>query len=256
MSIKLENAPAETASDRLGRHLDLLQRLGEVLQEERTDLAAVCQAMIACSAPSGSTDEAIVQLHSENNRLHQLIRELEDQLTSNMERTSEAAGSLEDENAQLRKQLQEKEATVEELRARCLHAEADPANRDIVDYEAELNEFRRELESDRQKMDAELKHLRARNQELKEASREAELEMSRDRAQLARERSQLERMREEFRHETERALRNAGVQERLASVSKLKEEISDRNRALAQAVPAAENGERALGGRWRDFLKR
>ena len=56
--------------------------------------------------------------------------------------------------------------------------------------------------------------------------------MSRERAQLARERAQLDRMRDEFRQEMERAQRHAGMHESLASVRKLKNEMSERNRAI------------------------
>jgi DNA repair exonuclease SbcCD ATPase subunit len=154
----------------------------------------------------------------------------------------------------LRKELQEREALIEELRAS--RSEAPVATLAGVtdrDYEAELTEYRREIEADRQKLNEEIQHLRARNAELNEAAREAELQLSRERAQLARERAQLDRMREEIRQELERAEREAGVRERLVAVERLKGEMAERKSATGTA-PAGSSPDRSAGSVWRNLV--
>jgi hypothetical protein len=183
-----------------------------------------------------------------------MVAELEEQLTSKLERSNEAQLGLEEENTELRRAMHEKEAFIEELRRSTLKMSENPEAREAADYEAELNEFRQQLESDRQQLDIQLEQLRARNLELKEAAREAELEMSRERAQLARERVQLDRMRDEFRQEMERAQRHAGMHESLASVRKLKNEMAERNRAIDSPAPGADQSAERAASRWRNFL--
>jgi len=245
-------SPAESLPSRLHRHVDLLQRIEEILREERAELIQASQEL-AGSIPANGDQADTLQLRNENNELRQLAAELEEQLASRLERSSEAQFGLEEENAQLRQTLNEKEKVIEELRRTSLHLSENPEAREAADYEAELNDFRKQLETDRQQLDIQLEQLRARNKELKEGAREAELEMSRERAQLARERIQLERMRDEFRQEMERLQRNAGVQESLASVRKLKNEMSERNRAN-DAPPAGSESPERLASRWRNLL--
>ena len=252
MATDVETKSTESLPSRLHRHVDLLQRIEEILREERTELAQASQDF-ADGSPGNGDQADTLQLRDENNQLRQLVAELEEQLASRLERSSEAQLGLEEENAGLRRAMHEKEAFIEELRRSSMRLMENPEARDAADYEAELNEFRHQLESDRQQLDIQLEQLRARNVELKEAGREAELEMSRERAQLARERAQLDRMREEFRQEMERVQRHAGVHESLASVRKLKNEISERNRAIETPASAPDQSE-PLASRWRSFL--
>jgi hypothetical protein len=200
-----------------------------------------------------------------NECLQQLVVERDQQLTELTQRLAAAGqGEAATENPNetalasseraelqiLRRQLQEQEALIEELRSRETPA-SSLAGVDDRDYEAELTEFRRELETDRQELNEEIQQLRARNAELNEAAREAELELSRERAQLARERSQLDRMREEIRQEAERSQRDAGVRERLVGVDKLKQEVAEKHRPLDPAAPVPSGSALA---RWRSLL--
>ena len=243
---------AESLPSRLHRHLDLLQRIEEILREERAELIQASEELSGAIPANGDQADTL-QLRNENNELRQLVAELEEQIASRMERSSEAQLGLEEENVELRRSLHEREKVIEEMRKSALHLSENPEAREAADYEAELNTFRQQLESDRQQLDRQLEQLRARNKELKEGAREAELEMSRERAQLARERVQLERMRDEFRQEMERLQRNAGAYESLASVRKLKTEMSERNRAI-DAPPAGSESPDRLAARWRNFL--
>ena len=252
MATELEvTQAADSLASRLHRHLDLLQRIEEILREERTDLIEAGKGLGDASPGAGGSTDA-EQLRSENTELRQTVAELEEQLASRLERSNEAQLGLEEEMTELRRALHEKEAFIEELRRSSLHLSENPEAREAADYEAELNEFRQQLESDRQQLDVQLEQLRARNAELKEAAREAELEMSRERAQLARERAQLDRMRDEFRQEMERAQRHSGMTESLASVRKLKNEMAERNRAVETPTNGTDQSERA--SRWRNFL--
>jgi chromosome segregation ATPase len=253
MSAELATA-AEPLADRLNRHLDLLLRIEEILREERTELQTM-QREASETPPGESTgyEEVIIELRRQNHQLVQQVAEIDERLAGNLERSNEAARALEQEVNELRLALHEKDALVEELRSRSLLTKDNPEDVEEADYEAELNDFRRQLEADRQLLDSELQRVRARNAELKEEARAAELEMSRERAQLARERSQLERMRDEFRQEVDRAQRHAGVNEHLASVRRLKESMTERNRALDDPAPPADPGDRS-SSRWRNFL--
>lgn len=252
MATDMENTAADSLPTRLSRHVDLLQRIEEILREERADLIQATQNLAEACPPTAEQADAM-QLRNENNELRQLIAELEEQLAERLERSNEDKLGLEEENAELRRSMHEKEAFIEELRRSSLELSENPEAREAADYEAELAEFRQQLESDRQELDIQLEQLRARNQELREGAREAELEMSRERAQLARERAQLDRMRDEFRQEMERAQRHAGMQESLASVRKLKSEMSERNRAIDAPVANGDTSERAAS-RWRNFI--
>jgi chromosome segregation ATPase len=252
MATETEANGVETLPSRLHRHLDLLLRIEEILREERTELLQAGKDLGAATSTVGDADE-LHRLRTENNDLRQLMAELEEQLTTRLERSNETQLGLEEENAELRRSMHEKEAFIEELRRSSLRLSENPEAQEAADYEAELNEFRQQLESDRQQLDIQLEQMRARNADLKEAAREAELEMSRERAQLARERAQLDRMRDEFRQEMERAQRHAGMHESLASVRKLKNEMSERNRAIDAPQHAPDQTDRAAS-RWRNFL--
>jgi hypothetical protein len=160
---------------------------------------------------------------------------------------------------ELRAQLKEKEALLEQLRASLAAAESAsfPGVADR-DYEAELSEFRRQLEADRQGLNEEIQQLRTRNAELNEVAREAELQLSRERAQLGRERVQLDRLREEIRHELERAERDAGVRERLIAVERLKDEVAERHRPSGAgagfSAPSSQRETSSPLPRWRGLL--
>jgi hypothetical protein len=210
-------------------------------------------------------NQSLAELESmrlENEALRQLLAERAERPMNEVSTGQSAARSdeLAAEIAALRKQLQEKDDLLEDLRSRhTVAAGSSPEEVDAADYEAELNQFRRQLEADRQALNAEISHLRARNAELNEAAREAELELSRERAQLARERAQLDRLREEIRQELERAQRDAGVHERLAPLQRSKDENVDRQRVQdagaggpGRTPPGAANS----SGRWRNFLQR
>jgi hypothetical protein len=252
MASEMETTQAESLPTRLSRHVELLQRIEEILREERADLVQATENL-ANAAPLTAEQADAVQLRNENNELRQLIAEMEEQLAEKLERSNEDKLGLEEENAELRRSMHEKETFIEELRRASIKLAENPEAREAADYEAELAEFRQQLESDRQELDFQLEQIRARNEELREGAREAELEMSRERAQLARERAQLERMRDEFRQEMERVQRNAGMHESLASVRKLKSEISERNRALDAPNGNGDHSERATS-RWRNFI--
>jgi chromosome segregation ATPase len=194
-----------------------------------------------------------------NDCLQQLVAQRDQQLaelSQRMTATPEATENIGIDPAEidaLRKELEEKDALIEELSASRQEAPvaalAGVADRD---YEAELTEYRREIEADRQRLNEEIQQLRARNAELDEAAREAELQLSKERAQLARERVQLDRMREEIRQELERAEREAGVRERLVAVDRLKDEMAERNRPSANGTaPPGSSPDRPAGSIWR-----
>jgi DNA repair exonuclease SbcCD ATPase subunit len=190
-------------------------------------------------------------LHSEIERLNQLLQERDPQLDGTNQPTDEESSEV----AILRRQVQEQDALIEKLRAEGEKVPLSREEMDAADYEAELNEFRRQLETDRKALNEEVVQLRTRNTELNEVAREAELELSRERAQLARERAQLNRLREEVRQELEVAERHASVQEQLAPVQRLKDELNERNRrSRPSATQTTAQQEASNAARWRNLL--
>ncbi|HLJ95727.1 MAG TPA: hypothetical protein VKU02_21300 [Gemmataceae bacterium] len=227
---------------------DLLDRLCEHQQEivlaEQT-LSQQCQEVARLLKDlrqkyQGNHSHCVAELEvlrMGNECLQQIVAERDQQLEELKQRV--AIASREQPQAEIppaelhevRLQLQEKEALIEQLQAaRQVTADAPFAAVEDRDYEAELTEFRRQLEADRRGLNEEIGQLRARNAELRDAARDAELQLSRERAQLARERVELDRMREEIRQQLECIQREAGVRERLAAVERLKGEVAERQR--------------------------
>jgi pSer/pThr/pTyr-binding forkhead associated (FHA) protein len=134
--------------------------------------------------------------------------------------------NLHAENRLLRQLIEERNAEIEERQHKPEPQPQPAVGIDVETYESELNQYRMQLEADRRKLTAEIEQLRVRNQELDEATRDMEMELSRERAELARERIRLERLRDETRSEVERLQRDAGVRQSLASVQRLRDEMS------------------------------
>src|SRR6266403_639591 len=129
MPTDVETKTAESLPSRLHRHFDVLQRIVEILREERTELVQSC--LDFAGANPGNADQAdTLQLRNENNELRQLVAELQEQLASGMERSNEAKLSLEEENAELRRSMHEKETFIEELRASSLKLSENPEARE------------------------------------------------------------------------------------------------------------------------------
>jgi pSer/pThr/pTyr-binding forkhead associated (FHA) protein len=116
-------------------------------------------------------------------------------------------------------------------------------------YEAELHRFRLELEQDRQVLNEQIAQLQQRQQEMEDAAREAELELSKERANFAHERFEMNRLREEIRMERERQQREGGARDRLAPVSKLKDELAGKRQTEAHG-----ESNPVSGPRWRKIL--
>jgi DNA repair exonuclease SbcCD ATPase subunit len=139
---------------------------------------------------------------------------------------------------------------------------AQPPSRDaavreeeLAKFETELHDYRRHLERDRQYLDDEWEELQTQQAEFRDIAKQTEVELSRERAQIARERTELVRLREEIRQELERVQRYAEVDERLAPVQRLQEEMTERHRTADPSkttpspMPRKNNG-----SRWQIFL--
>ena len=266
--MKTENPFQETevVLDRLCQQHEAIALAEQTLREQCQEMGGLLKGLSQkYQATQGQSLAELEVLRMGNECLRQLVAERDQQLAELNQRLTGApqrepqTGPQLVELNDLRAQLKEKEALVEELRVarqeRPAASFVDVADRD---YEAELTEFRRQLEADRHGLNEEIQQLRARNAELNEAAREAELQLSRERAQLARERVQLDRLREEIRQELDRVQRNAGVRERLVAVERLKDEVAERHRAPepGATVPSSsdprENGSSLA--RWRSML--
>jgi pSer/pThr/pTyr-binding forkhead associated (FHA) protein len=128
--------------------------------------------------------------------------------------------------AVLTRQLEEKDALIEEL---CREQEANEqraaarAAAEIERFEVEFRELRRQLQADRQVLEAEARHLQVRRAELEETVREEERQICRERIDLARERVDLERLRELHRIDLARAEREGELRKRLEPLRRHKE---------------------------------
>jgi pSer/pThr/pTyr-binding forkhead associated (FHA) protein len=217
------------ATGRLEQQRAALVQAEASLREQRAGLSRMMVELKQLQdAIRSQQNTDLENLRRENEQLHQLLAERDQQRVEAAPASSGEADSIQELRAEinlLRQLLQEKDALLEELRQQPSEPATAPIS-DIGAYEAELTEFKRQLEEDRKKLNAEIEHLRARNQEMDDATREMELELSRERAELARERQRLDRIREETRLELDKMQREAGVRDRLAPVFKLREQIS------------------------------
>ncbi len=133
----------------------------------------------------------------------------------------------------LRREIHDRDVVLEKLR-RQLDQQASQVNLEHSgSYERELNAFRLELERDRQDLNEEICQLQVRQAEMEAAVREAELQMSRERAAIARERAELTRLRDEIRITKDRTIRESSVRDRLANLSRIRQEITGGNSASA-----------------------
>lgn len=188
------------------------------VRQENAELRASLEKAALAPAPS-SQDEVQRQIGELRAEVELLNEELLNKEQILLDLQSQHA-----DNGDLVKVRAENEALKKELDS----ATAPKTENDLERYETELNEYRRQLENDRVKFNEEVETLRERNQELDEAVREMEMEMSKERAELARERMRLERVREEIKADSERLQRELAVRDSMASVQKLREEITQR----------------------------
>jgi hypothetical protein len=199
---QLESALAERHADLAHIAADLRQLYERYCEQARSNLATRVEENEALRGKLAQpANDTVVDA-----KAPELLEELQEQKA---------------ENQRLRRDLQENEQLLAELRQEAGPREAA----DLDSFEAELNRYRQQLEADRQKVNAELQHLRTRNEELDEATREMEMEFSRERADLARERTKLERLREEVRAELERVQRDLPMRESMMSVHGLRESL-------------------------------
>jgi pSer/pThr/pTyr-binding forkhead associated (FHA) protein len=216
----------------LERHGAMLERAEAVLVDQGAALANILVEFRQLHRPAVATEEpAFDALLHENAELRQRLEESEQTASrpqaGDVSRLRELE-QLRGENELLQQLLAEKENELSQARQQNANSIADmPAVEDVDSYEAELVQFRRQVEMERATLNRELEALRARNEELDDATREVEMELSRERAEMARERMRLDRMREEIQADLERLQRNGGMNERLAPVQKLREEIAE-----------------------------
>ncbi len=246
---------------------EILAQTEESLREQREELARLVASLKeSFRADHGQAEAELAVLRMGNDCLRQMLAERDEQLSQAQQKPAPAPRQEEKSRAilteieELRRQLQERDSQIADLRVqRNTRNGESPDDLDAADYEAELNQFRRQIEADRQALNSEIQHLQARNAELNDAAREAELELSRERAQLARERMQLDRLREEIRQELDRAQREAGVRERLAPLQRLKEEVAERHRtpdSTTLPLPQGQPEKNTTPSHWRHFLNK
>ncbi len=224
-------------AQKLEKQQAALVQAEEVLREQRANLMSMMEELKTMQKQVRSqNNEEMELLQQENQELREIIEELQNQPAPEPEPSEEFLKLKEDmeklqhDNNLLRQLLDEKNALLEELEKNPPAPEPSEEEEDIKiedpdSFEAELVKYRRELEQDRLRLNEEIQHLRQRNQEMDETIREMEMEMSKERAQLARERTRLERLREEIKIETDRLQRNGGLGDRLAPISRLRDEI-------------------------------
>jgi chromosome segregation ATPase len=146
----------------------------------------------------------------------------------------------------LRAEVAQRDEAIGRLQQQLERQSARTNVEDSGSYEADLHRYRLELEQGRKELNDEIAQLRERQGEMEDAAREMELQMARERALFAHERVEMNRLREEIRVERERREREGGARDRVAAVSKLKDELTGRRQTEAhgQSNPVS-------GPRWR-----
>ena len=227
----------------VGQQHDLVAAAKEKLGQQRQELLHLASALQAGWEAASSASRSRISEHRLENRS---LKNLVDSLQAREERdrqTREASFRLETET--LRGQLREKDEMLARLQA-APQTVSSSAN-------GILSGEREQLEYDRRLLEGELEKAKA-------AARQAELEISRERAHLARERIELMRIREEIRHELERAQRSVEVEQRLAPVQRLQDELIERHRQVGPSMdtplPLPLPRTKGTETRWRTLLKK
>ncbi len=179
--------------------------------EPRAQTVGQAVAQAVARNTEGST------LHAEN-----------DELRRNLAHTVSRLQALEHAQEQWQRREEEFDRLIEEKAEviRHLHTQLQEAKiqaelcppQDATPEESELKTMYDELLREREQ-------LKLDEQELMEQMRNMEISMSRERAELARQRNELQLLHRELQHELEMASRDATLQERLAPLYKLQQEM-------------------------------
>jgi hypothetical protein len=238
----------------VGNQHDLVISVKDTLRRDRQELLRLLSSLqTGWKDLKAARASRTTKLERENALLKKLVNSLQAANDKQTLRTEGAKGFL--EIRALRSQLAEKEQIIQQLLdagaaglgASC-EAELAAGHKDLCDRHSKLD-------SDRQLVAGEIEKAKNERAALREMASRAELELARERAQLARERMEINRTREEVRHEVERAVRCAEVEELLAPVQRLQEELNDRHRQVdvsTNTPPPPRT--KALGSRWRALL--
>jgi hypothetical protein len=225
----------------VGQQHDLVAAAKEKLGQQRQELLHLASALQAgWEATRSASRTKISELRLENRSLKNLVESLHEREQRDRQ-ARETTFRLEIDT--LQGQLREKEEILARLKAA---PQTAPSSTNGI-----LSGEREQLEYDRRLLEGELEKAKA-------AARQAELEISRERAHLARERIELMRIKEEIRHELERAQRSAEVEQRLAPVQRLQDELIERHRQVGPSMDTPLPLQRTKGTetRWHTLLKK
>lgn len=198
------------------------------------------------------------RLQKENDELKMEVTELRQLLDEAAAKESEGLST--DREKEFESLLEEKSEIIRDLHLKLQEFETKPAHKPLPN-EQELLALSDELERERCQLDQERRQLEEERRQLKEDEqtmmtqmREMEVQMAKERAEMARQRNELQRLHSEIRHEIEVAQRDGLLNERLKTLQRKHQEVSNRkgggpdpNAQVNQ--PAAEAPEQAPAAR-------
>lgn len=213
-----EPALQESAAD--PAESERLKLENEELRMEVTELRQLLDEAAAKGAPAGGS-------------------ELEKEIESLLEEKKEFENILEEKTEMIRNlYLKIQELEQQASAAPAAPAAPPPANQEeLLAMSDELERERCQLDQERRQMEDERRQLKEDEDSMMTQMREMEVQMAKERAEMARQRNELQRLHSEIRHEIEVAQRDGLLNERLRTLQRKHQEVSNRKGAAPDMAP-------------------
>jgi len=202
----------------------------------------------SAEGPAEAPDVERVQ--AENEELRMEIGELRQLLDESTARAVAPADDQDGDVASLREEkkafedlLDEKTELIRTLHLKIQELDKQAASRpaaapnenDLLALSDELERERCQLDQERRRLEEDRRQLKDDEQSMMTQMREMEVQMAKERAEMARQRNELQRLHSEIRHEIEVAQRDGLLNERLKTLSRKHQEVSNRKGAAPEA---------------------
>jgi hypothetical protein len=202
---------ATETDDTARTELPEIDQLRNENEELRMEVADLRQLLEETAAPGAGTegDQELQALLEEKSDLKSLLEEKTELIR------------------ELHVKIQESEQQIREFEQRPVPRPA-PNEKELLALSDELERERCQLDQERRLMEEERRQLKEDEQTMMTQMREMEVQMARERAEMARQRNELQRLHSEIRHEIEVAQRDGLLNERLKTLQRKHQEVSNR----------------------------
>jgi DNA repair exonuclease SbcCD ATPase subunit len=189
--------------------------------------------------PPGIDLAEVERLRMENEELKMKLEEMHQLLE---EATSKNSGAVSSEREKEYESLLEEKSEIirnlhlkiQELEQQAASHKPPPNEQELLALSDELERERCQLDQERRQVEEERKQLKEDEQTMMTQMREMEVQMARERAEMARQRNELQRLHSEIRHEIEVAQRDGLLNERLKTLQRKHQEVSNRKGAAPE----------------------